>query len=110
MQHTDDGHGDSTDHYRTLQVTRDAEPEVIERAYKALAMKHHPDVVTPMRRATAEARMKSINRAYEVLRDPRSRVRYDATLEQEGGGAWDRFMEVGLVGLFKDRRGASGPR
>lgn len=110
MQHTDDGLGESMDHYRTLQVTRDAEPEVIERAYKALALKHHPDVVSPMSRASAELRMKSINRAYEVLRDPRSRVRYDAILAQEGDGAWDRFMEVGLVGLFRDRRDARGSR
>lgn len=105
-----DGLDEPTDHYRTLQVTRDAEREVIERAYKALALKYHPDVVTPERRVAAEARMKSINRAYEVLRDPRSRTRYDALLAHEGGGAWDRFMEVGLVGLFRDRRGASGER
>lgn len=108
--HRSDGLDEPTDHYRTLQVTRNAEPEVIERAYKALALKYHPDVVAPERRVAAETRMKSINRAYEVLRDPRSRARYDAMLTQEGGGAWDRFMEVGLVGLFRDRRGASGER
>ncbi|TLM65927.1 MAG: hypothetical protein FDZ70_10710, partial [Actinobacteria bacterium] len=35
--------GEIMDHYRTLQVTRDAEPEVIERAYRALSLKYHPD-------------------------------------------------------------------
>ena len=33
------------DYYRTLQVTRDAHNEVIERAYKALSLKYHPDHV-----------------------------------------------------------------
>lgn len=108
--HLNGGLDEPTDHYRTLQVTRDAEPEVIERAYKALALKYHPDVVAPGDRAAAETRMKSINRAYEVLRDPRARMRYDGTLVREGERAWDRFMEVGLVGLFRDRRDASTGR
>lgn len=108
--HRSDGLDEYTDHYRTLQVTRDAEPEVIERAYKALALKYHPDVVSPDVRAAAETRMKAINRAYETLRDPRARALYDGTLIREGERAWDRFMEDGLIGLFRDRRGASGGR
>lgn len=93
------------DHYRTLQVTRDAEPEVIERAYKALSLKYHPDV-SPEAGAGATRRMQRINEAYSVLRDPQRRRAYDATLAPEGTNGWDRFLDDGLVGLFRDRFGA----
>jgi DnaJ-class molecular chaperone len=91
------------DHYRTLNVTRDADPAVIEKAYKALSMRHHPDRVDPTDRASATKRMQRINQAYKVLRDPESRRRYDATLPSETHSAWDEFWERGLVGIFIDR-------
>ncbi|MDZ4169982.1 MAG: J domain-containing protein [Coriobacteriia bacterium] len=90
------------DHYRTLQVTRDAEPEVIERAYKALSLKYHPDV-NPGAGRSATRRMQRLNEAYAVLRDPRLRRDYDAGLAPEGSNGWDRFLDDGLIGLFRDR-------
>lgn len=92
------------DHYRTLQVTRDADPEVIDRAYRALSRKYHPDRVDASQRPQATTRMQSINDAYSVLRDPAKRAAYDKTLppEQRPSG-WDTFMEHGLIGLFKER-------
>lgn len=62
------------DPYEVLQVSKKAEPEVIDAAYRRLARKYHPDVD---RRPTATARMQEINRAYEILRDPIERSRYD---------------------------------
>lgn len=97
------------DHYRTLQVTRDADPAVIERAYKALSLKWHPDTAPPSRRTEATEQMKRINEAYAVLRDPVRRRSYDATLPAEGAEGWDRFWEAGLLGLFMDRY-SSRPR
>ena len=93
------------DYYRVLQVRRDAEQVVIERAYKALSLKYHPDVATPSQRQAATRRMQLINEAYRVLRDPVSRRRYDATLPPEGMArtAWDEFWDKGLVGLFLER-------
>jgi DnaJ-class molecular chaperone len=91
------------DHYRRLQVTRDAEPIVIERAYKALSLKYHPDKVPADSRADATRRMQQLNEAYRVLRDPVLRKHYDATLAAEGDSAWDQFWERGLLGLFTDR-------
>jgi DnaJ-class molecular chaperone len=91
------------DHYRTLQVARSAEPEVIERAYKALSLKYHPDRVEASRRADATRRMQRINEAYAVLRDPETKRAYDATLPPEGSDGWERFWESGLFGLFMDR-------
>jgi curved DNA-binding protein CbpA len=91
------------DHYRTLQVIREADIEVIERAYKALSMKHHPDRVAAGNRVEATRRMQRINEAYRVLKDPVARRRYDATLPPPGASGWDQFWDRGLVGLFADR-------
>lgn len=93
------------DHYRVLQVTRDAEPEVIERAYKALSMKYHPDRMPPERRKAATRHMQAINEAYSVLRDPARRTRYDSTLPGERAAGWDVFLEDGIIGLFRDKFG-----
>lgn len=89
-------------HYDTLQVSRHAEPEVIEKAYRALSLKYHPDVVPPERRDDSERRMRQINEAYAVLGDPTKRRAYNATLPSEQAAAWERFLEVGLVGMFTD--------
>lgn len=94
------------DHYKTLQVSRDAEPEVIEKAYRALSLKYHPDVVPEKARSAATRKMQRINEAYRVLRDPEARSRYDRTLAPgsgEQGSAWDTFMSKGLVGMFLER-------
>jgi len=66
------------DYYEILGVPRDAKPDDIRRAYRKLARKHHPDVVPPAERAQAEEEIKAVNEAYEVLRDPKKRQRYDA--------------------------------
>jgi DnaJ-class molecular chaperone len=91
------------DYYRTLQVTRDADPAVIERAYKALSLKYHPDRAEASDRDRATRRMQRLNEAYATLRDPDLRRRYDASLPSERAEAWDVFWERGLVGLFSDR-------
>jgi DnaJ-class molecular chaperone len=96
-----------SDHYKTLQVTRDAEPEVIERAFKALTRKYHPDRASDSDRTSANRRMQRLNEAYEVLRDPERRRAYDAELPPEAASAWDVFLERGLVGMFLDRFGSS---
>lgn len=92
------------DHYRTLQVSRHAEPEVIDKAYRALSLKNHPDVTVASRRDAATARMQRINSAYAVLADPVARRRYDATLRPDSGqSAWDTFMCKGLIGMFLEK-------
>src|SRR4030042_5146704 len=63
------------DYYEILQVSPSAESEVIEAAYKKLAQKYHPDV---NRSPMAADKMKKINIAHDVLRDPVQRERYHA--------------------------------
>jgi DnaJ domain len=66
------------DYYKVLQVDRDAEPEVIEAAYRALSKKYHPDV---NRTQDSETRMAQINMAYDVLGDPLKRRDYNSIRE-----------------------------
>ena len=62
------------DYYAVLGVARDASPEAIQRAYRALARKRHPDVD---KSAGATKRFQELQEAYEVLKDPGKRARYD---------------------------------
>lgn len=64
-------------YYEILQVHPKAEPEVIEAAYKKLALKYHPDQLGN------EDIMKNLNLAYEVLRHSEKRKHYDSTLSFE---------------------------
>ena len=69
------------DYYDILGVSRDASQEEIKKAYRQLAMQHHPDRSDE---DGAEEKFKQVTQAYEVLRDPEQRKRYD------------RFGEAGL--------------
>ena len=64
-----------TDPYRVLQVAPDAEQEVVNAAFRALALKYHPD-----RDASAPAarRMADLNAAYALVRDPIARGQWDS--------------------------------
>ena len=75
-------------YYTVLQVSRNAEQDVIEAAYKRLAGKYHPDVYSG---ADGADRMRELNEAYEVLGDARKRAEYNAVL----GGARDRAAAMG---------------
>ena len=63
------------DAYGVLQVAPDCEDEVLHGAFRALALKYHPD-----RDATqyAARRMAELNQAYALVRDPAQRARHDA--------------------------------
>lgn len=62
------------DAYAVLQVVRSADDDVIRAAYHALARRYHPDGLFP-----DAARMAAINGAYDRLRTPEARRRYDET-------------------------------
>ncbi|MEQ9460779.1 MAG: DnaJ C-terminal domain-containing protein [Phycisphaeraceae bacterium] len=62
------------DYYKVLGVKRSASQEEIQKAYRTLARKHHPDV---NKAADAAERFSRISEAYEVLKDPEKRKQYD---------------------------------
>lgn len=63
------------DYYEILGVARDASADDIRKAYHKVAMRHHPD--RNPGNADAEAKFKEAAEAYDVLRDPEKRKRYD---------------------------------
>ncbi|EKU20728.1 hypothetical protein NGA_0674600, partial [Nannochloropsis gaditana CCMP526] len=72
-----------SDYYTRLGLKRDANKKDIARAYRRMAVKTHPDKVSPDKRSEAEKKFKSITEAYEVLSDPKKRKIYD-TYGEEG--------------------------
>lgn len=70
-------------YYEILEVSKNASREVIEKAYKVLAKKYHPDLQKEENRKQAEQKMKLINEAYEVLSDDTRKKEYDIKLEEE---------------------------
>ncbi len=70
-------------HYDNLKVSRDAPPEVIRSAYKALANKYHPDRNHGSERAVKA--MQAINTSFEVLNDPVRRKAHDEWIDRRMG-------------------------
>lgn len=70
--------------YDILQISPSAEPEIIEAAYRRLARMRHPDVNSS---PNAHAQMSALNRAYDILKDPTRRRRYDQDLARESAHA-----------------------
>lgn len=112
------------DYYELLRVPRDAGQEEIKKAYRKVALEHHPDRNDGSRES--EERFKEVTEAYEVLRDPARRARYDRYGREglrgpggPGGGfdfsdALEVFMRDfggfgGFESLFGGRRAANRP-
>jgi molecular chaperone DnaJ len=92
------------DYYDVLGVARDAEPEEIKKAYRQMALKFHPDRNPDD--PEAESRFKEAAEAYDVLRDPEKRKRYDrfghAGLGGPGGGAPGFSSSEDIFSTFSD--------
>lgn len=69
-------------YYEILEVNENASIEVIDKAYRVLAKKYHPDVYEGDKKQ-AEAMMQKLNEAYGVLSDENKRSNYDAILKRK---------------------------
>ena len=65
------------DYYEVLGVTKNASDDEIKKAYRKLAMKHHPDRNQGSASKTSEESFKEAKEAYEMLSDPQKRAAYD---------------------------------
>lgn len=95
------------DHYKILEVQPTASPEVIEKAYKALSLKHHPDRRPAVDRDAATRMMQQLNESYAILSDPVRRREYDGAhashtaWREEEAQMFRTFLDDGLIGLFR---------
>lgn len=76
------------DYYKVLGVNKSASQDDIKKAYRKLARKYHPDA-NP-NNPEAEEKFKEIGEAYEVLKDPQKRSRYDQL-----GTNWKQYAGAG---------------
>jgi DnaJ-class molecular chaperone len=90
------------DYYEVLEVPRTATPEEIQKAYRKLARKFHPDLhadKSEQEKSRAQRRFKEIQTAYDVLNDPQKREMYDRFGPQfesvQSGGSTPPFRSGG---------------
>ena len=68
-------------YYEILEVNKNASPEIIEKAYKTLVKKYHPDLQQDENKNKYEEKIKKINEAYDILSDSEKRKKYDLNLK-----------------------------
>ena len=77
------------DYYATLGVDKSATEKEIKKAYRKLANQYHPDKNPGDK--SAEEKFKEINEAYEVLKDPEKRKKYEQL-----GADWEMYQKTGF--------------
>ena len=84
------GANGDVDYYELLQVSDGAEPETVNRVYRMLAQRYHPD----NRDTGNESRFREITEAYHILSNPEKRAQYDATYQKRRKERW-RLVDAG---------------
>ena len=106
------------DYYEVLGLAKNAAEDEIKKAYRKLAMKHHPDRNQGDGAKKSEEHFKEVKEAYEMLSDPKKRAAYDqyghAGVDPNMGGRGGDGMGGGFAeafgDIFGDIFGAGGQR
>ena len=107
------------DYYKILEVSRDASSDEIQKSYRKLARKYHPDLhadKSDAEKEKAKQQFQQIQTAYDILNDPKKREMYDRfgeNFDMPGGGAGPQFtgqppfgnMDIDFSQIF----GGGGP-
>ena len=87
-----------SDHYENLQVSPNADSETIERVFRLLAKRYHPD-----NSQTGDAeKFNTLYGSYRILSDPESRAAYDAKYENERAAQWKIAEDASKSEGFED--------
>lgn len=93
------------DYYEVLGVSKSATDEEIKKAYRSLAKKYHPDL-NKDNPEEAAAKFKEVSEAYEVLKDPEKKAKYDrfghAAFDQTAGATAEEHTPGGFSGFDVD--------
>lgn len=68
-------------YYEILEIDKNASPEILEKAYKTLVKKYHPDLQKNNLKNNYEEKIKKINEAYEILSNPEKREEYNLIIK-----------------------------
>ena len=78
------------DYYELLQVSPNADSETIERVYRSLAKRYHPD----NKKTGNDEKFRALVQAYRLLSDPEQRAAYDLNYEETRDRRWKAFVEA----------------
>src|SRR3989339_1267445 len=98
------------DYYKTLGIEKSADQEEVKKAYRKLAMKHHPDR-NPNNRE-AEEKFKKISEAYAVLSDSEKRKQYDSFGSDQFSQRFSQeeiFRDFDINSILRDLGFGGGP-
>lgn len=80
-------------YYEILEVDKNASKEIIDKAYKTLAKRYHPDLQTQEGKEQKEEMMKKVNEAYDVLSDENKRPAYNQQLASQNV-SMDEYQKI----------------
>ena len=82
------------DYYEILQLGQNADVETIERVFRLLAKRYHPDNLE----SGSRPRFREVHDAFEILRDPQQRAEYDVQYDRNKSMQWQIFEKSAAIG------------